>query len=535
MVINEHVKGTIVIPIYDDDGNFANRTADIDFTEDDIIKDSCTITARACDDNTFSLGGVRSAELSIKLRLDGEGVNAYNLYGAKITLYSCYKQNPTASDWVFRGFYWVTSVSHVKNIYTLRASDAVVWLDSGSYVGNGTEVKEVNAKTAIDKAMIGFHRTLNDNLKTILNLSNEELKKMGVDEIGLYELEESLLEPQNLTGIFRNNSPRYPENEDIRKFGILDQNDGYFNSQSPSEYAKALAELYAGFITGRNCTENTEKELEQPRIQIIPFGYFNESQGYGTVSIKYSEIERDSLDIAGYKLYFQNTYVRTFDETTWSSFSAPQKYGGNITIDITGNTFLDGRHHGMLIYDRDHKTNLCGNPIHNVFEVSNPIGEHIGKLKVRPFSLKCHKAFQNWKEYPKLGMQIKIEDKDSKIKDSIITKAIWKFRGGWELGCTGSDSRVLSQAAKKSLASHTGNTSKTYTNTVASRLDNHVKAAQTTANNAATAAKSAETAANSAASAASTNLGHIQNLENNKVSQTEYNAEIAAIWAAIGR
>ena len=90
MVIYEHVKGTIVIPIYDDDGNFANRTADIDFTENDIIKDSCTITARACDDNTFSLGGVRSTELSIKLRMDGEGVNAYNLYGAKITLYSCY-------------------------------------------------------------------------------------------------------------------------------------------------------------------------------------------------------------------------------------------------------------------------------------------------------------------------------------------------------------------------------------------------------------------------------------------------------------
>ena len=520
MVIYEHVKGTIVIPIYDDNGEFANRTADIDFTEDDIIKDSCTITARACDDNTFSLGGVRSAELSIKLRLDGEGINAYNLYGAKITLYSCYKQNPTASDWVFRGFYWVTSVSHVKNIYTLRASDAVVWLDSGSYVGDGTEVKEVNAKTAIDKAMIGFHRKLNDNLKTILNLSNEELKKMEIDEIGLYELEESLLEPQNLTGIFRNNSPRYPENDDIRLFGILDQNDGYFNSQSPSEYAKALAELYAGFITGRNCTENTEKELEQPQIQIIPFGYFNETQGYGTVSIKYSEIERDSLDIAGYKLYFQNTYVRTFDETTWSSYSSPKKYGGNITLDITNNPFLDGRHHGLQIYDRDHKTQLCNDPACNVFEITNVIGEYVGTLDVRPFNLKCHKAFQNWKEYPKLGMQIEIEDADGKIKKSIITKTIWRFRGGWELGCAGSDSRVLSQAAKKSLASHTGNTSKTYTSTVASRLDNRVKTAQATASD--------------AASAASKNFTHIQNLEDNKVSQTEYDTEIAAIWAAIG-
>lgn len=481
MIIHEHVKGTIVIPIYDDNGEFANRTADIDFTEDDIIKDSCTITARACDDNTFSLGSVRSAELSIKLRLDGEGVNTYNLYGAKITLYSCYKQSQTAPDWVFRGFYWVTSATHVKNIYTLRASDAVVWLDSGSYVGEESKIKETNAKTAIDKAMIGVHRTLNDNLKTILKFSNEELKKMEMDDIGLYELEESLLEPQNLTGIFKNNSPRYPENDDIRLFGILDQNDGYFNSQSPSEYAKALAELYVGFITGRNCTE---KEPEQPQIQIIPFGYFNEAQGYGTVSIKYNEIERDSLDVAGYKLYFQNTYVRTFDETAWSSYSSPKKYGGNITIDITNNPFLDGRHHGMLIYDRDHETQLCNDPACNVFEITNVVGAYVGTLNVRPFNLKCHKAFRNWKEYPKLGMQIEIEDAEGKIKKSIITKAIWKFRGGWELGCTGSDSRVLSQAAKKSLASHTGNTSKTYTSTVASRLDNRVKTAQAAANSA---------------------------------------------------
>ena len=519
MVIYEHVKGTIVIPIYNDNGDFADRTADINFTEDDIIKDSCTITARACDDNTFSLGGVRSAELSIKLRLDGEGVNAYNLYGAKITLYSCYKQNPTASDWVFRGFYWVTSVSHVKNIYTLRASDAVVWLDSGSYVGNGTNVKEVNAKTAIDKAMIGVHRTLNNNLKTILKLSNEELKKMEIDEIGLYELEESLLEPQNLTGIFRNNSPRYPENDVIRLFGILDQNDGYFNSQSPGEYAKALAELYVGFVTGKNCAEGTEKEQEQPQIQIIPFGYFNEAQGYGIVPIKYSEIERDSLDIAGYKLYFQNTYVRTFDETTWSSYSSPKKYGGNITLDITNNPFLNGRHHGLQIYDRDHKTQLCNDPACNVFEITNVIGEYVGTLDVRPFNLKCHKVFQNWKEYPKLGMRIEIEDKDGKIKKSIITKTIWRFRGGWELGCTGSDSRVLSQAAKKSLASHTSNTSKTYTSTVASRVDNR--------------AKSAQEKANDAWNYADKNVSDIQNLENNKVSKSDYDEDIAEIWDKI--
>ena len=37
MVIYEHVKGTIVIPIYNDNGDFADRTADINFTEDDKI------------------------------------------------------------------------------------------------------------------------------------------------------------------------------------------------------------------------------------------------------------------------------------------------------------------------------------------------------------------------------------------------------------------------------------------------------------------------------------------------------------------
>ena len=106
--------------------------------------------------------------------------------------------------------------------------------------------------------------------------------------------------------------------------------------------------------------------------------------------------------------------------------------------------------------------------------------------------------FEGWKEYPKLGMQIEIEDADRKIKKSIITKAIWKFRGGWELGCTGSDNRVLSQAAKKSLASHASGSVKMYANYVASRLNGHVETAQAAANNAASAAKDANDRANSA-------------------------------------
>ena len=43
------------------------------------------------------------------------------------------------------------------------------------------------------------------------------------------------------------------------------------------------------------------------------------------------------------------------------------------------------------------------------------------------------------------------------------------------MGCTGSDNRVLSQAAKKSLASHESGNVKMYANYVASELNKHTK------------------------------------------------------------
>ena len=68
----------------------------------------------------------------------------------------------------------------------------------------------------------------------------------------------------------------------------------------------------------------------------------------------------------------------------------------------------------MVRYDEDHNTNYRNQAEGNVFEIMETIGKHVGKLNVRPFKLKCHKAFDNWKEYPKLGMQIEIEDADGK-------------------------------------------------------------------------------------------------------------------------
>ena len=89
MVIYEHVKGILSVPCYLDDGDYAGYTTDIAFTDSDIIRNSCSIKSSACDSSTFSLGSVRPAELSIQLHLEQDGINAYNLYGAKIILYSC--------------------------------------------------------------------------------------------------------------------------------------------------------------------------------------------------------------------------------------------------------------------------------------------------------------------------------------------------------------------------------------------------------------------------------------------------------------
>ena len=450
MVIYEHVKGVISVPVYTDSGEYAGYTNDIAFTENDIIKDSCSITSRTCDDNTFSLGGVRPAELSIKLRLEGDGINAYNLYGAKIILYSCYAEHPKESDWVLRGVFWVTSVNRTRTMYTLRASDALVWLDSGNYT-DGKNVMAANGQSPVYKKLSSDLSSIGGRAGAIFGLVNEELFKLGIipdvkKGISLKEFDEINF----ATGIFLNNQPNG------KQWTILGKDDTNYSSFStPSEYVKMLAELYAGFAA----VSTQENGLQ---IALVPFGYHNENEGYGTVTISADEIAMDSCDIAGYKLYFQNFCVKTYDETGWSTSLHPAPYMGNITIDLTDNEFIDGRRQQTLLA----ANGSAENPAYNTFFELNNIAAHLRSLEIRPFQLKCYKTFSNWKTYPKLGMRIHIEEPNGNLKNSILTKIIWKFRGGWEFGCAGKDSRVLSQAAKASLASHAKTESKRYANSL---------------------------------------------------------------------
>lgn len=462
MLIEEHLIGTIYIPINkgsDDNPNF--EVMEYHFTEDDIIHGSCSITSRCCDDQTFSIGGVRPAELALKLRLELPDANAYTLYGAKIRLYSAYHAAPVPDDkWILRGEFWVTSVKRTKTVYSLRASDAIIWLDSGSYVtSHAAESNEED--NPIYKICSGAIYPLDSLVNTVLNYVNDQLKENDIDEL-----------QKDIRYDITNNMASE------RGYVLLPVSvSGAAGSRSPRDYAAMLAQLAAGCLQ----VTVTPDAPDKAKIFITPYGY---KPTYGleefkrswtnTVKIGYEEIELDSCDIADYELYIHMSYVKTYDGIGWSSGGVARKYSGNIVIDLTNNSFLDGRRYHL----KDELQN------DTVFSVLNNIGAQLGSIKKRPFSLKCHHAFKSLEEMPKLGQRIKIEEKPGVWKESFITKMIWRFRGGWEFGSAGSDSRVLSQASKRSLASHAEDNAKTYANIVLNKAGEQAQGAWDYADNA---------------------------------------------------
>lgn len=477
MLIEEHLKGTIYIPI--NKGNDEFEVITHEFTENDIIHGSCSITSRCCDDQTFSIGGVRPAELAVKLRLEIPDVNAYTLYGAKIRLYSAYHTAPVPDDkWLLRGEFWVTSVKRTKTVYSLRASDAIIWLDSGSYATSDgtTQSAEDNP---IYKVCVSAARTLDANMKDgIFAYVNSQLEEYGAEPV-LCDIRTDIT----------NNAPAE------RGFILIPSDvSGAAGSRSPRDYAAHLTQIAAGCMQVLVDPDDPDKA----KIFVTPFGYEPQSGSekfksswINPIKIPYEAIELDSCDIADYELYIHMTYAKTYDGTGWSCGGEIHKYGGNVVIDFSNNSFLDGRWYQRGIFGA-----IEGGENELVFSVLRNTGDQLGAVKKRPFSLKCHHAFRSLEEMPKLGQKIKIEEKPGEWKESFITKMIWHFRGGWEFGSAGSDSRVLSQAAKRSLASHAEDNAKTYANIVARSAGESISEVKNTADEAKATAKSVSDAWN---------------------------------------
>ena len=512
MVIYEHVKGILSVPCYLDDGDYAGYTTDIAFTDSDIIRNSCSIKSSACDSSTFSLGSVRPAELSIQLHLEQDGINAYNLYGAKIILYSCYQKEPKPSDWFFRGMFWVTSVSRKKTLYTLRASDALVWLNNNSISSGSGKVDDDESEVSkkLRDKLEGYEGEsggggvypLHDIVTDIVTWTNDILQNMIAEKPLAYEPIDSI----------PNNNPQlgnsYSGYTLMRK---SEEGESRNTRYSAIDYISALAKPACSFVCMRN--DQYQNNDSQVPFSLVPFGFFKDK-----IRVPFSAIARDSCDVASYNIYIQKVYFKTYDDTGWTNARKYKPMLGNVEIDLSSNCFFDGRRmETVLNYQEDFPDANDKNEYPIVEAAANYLFHNV---LLKPFQLKCYLKFDDMEHFPKLGQRIEIEYQPGKWAESTITNMTWKFRGGWEFSCTGKDTRVLAQASKRSLAFNAENASKRHADIAAASAKKAANNAWDHANGAYERIKQVVT-------------DDIQNLENDKVEQTDYDNEIAAIWNAI--
>ena len=509
MVIYEHVKGILSVPCYLDNGDYAEYTTDIAFTDSDIIRNSCSIKSSACDSSTFSLGSVRPAELSIQLHLEQDGINAYNLYGAKIILYSCYQKEP--SDWIFRGMFWVTSVSRKKTLYTLRASDALVWLNNNSISSGSGKVDDDESEVSkkLRDKLEGYEGggdggvyPLHEIVTDIVTWTNDILQNMIAEKPLAYEHISSIPNDNPKLG----NS--YSGYTLMRK---SEEGESRNTRYSAIDYISALAKPACSFVCMRN--DQYQNNDSQVPFSLVPFGFFKDK-----IRVPFSSIARDSCDVASYNIYIQKVYFKTYDDTGWTNAREYKPMLGNAEIDLSSNCFFDGRRmETVLNYQEDFPDTNDKNEYPIVEAAANYLFHNV---LLKPFQLKCYLKFDDIDHFPKLGQRIEIEYQPGKWAESTITNMTWKFRGGWEFSCTGKDTRVLAQAAKRSLAFNSENASKRHADIVAAK-------ARKAADNAWGYANGAYERVNQVVTE------DIQNLENNKVNQTDYDTAIAEIWNKI--
>lgn len=514
MVIYEHVKGILSVPCYLDDGDYAGYTTDIAFTDSDMIRNSCSIKSSACDSSTFSLGSVRPAELSIQLHLEQDGINAYNLYGAKIILYSCYRKEPVPSDWIFRGMFWVTSVSRKKTLYTLRASDALVWLNNNSISSASGKVDDDESEVSkkLREKLEGYEGEaggggvypLHEIVTNVVTWTNDILQNMIAEKPLAYEHISSIPNDNPKLG----NS--YSGYTLMRK---SEEGESRNTRYSAIDYISALAKPACSFVCMRNDRCSIQNNTLQVPFSLVPFGFFKDK-----IRVPFSAIARDSCDVASYNIYIQKVYFKTYDETGWTNARAYKPMLGNVEIDLSSNCFFDGRRmETVLNYQSDFPDTSDKNECQIVDTAANYLFYNV---LLKPFQLKCYLKFDDMEHFPKLGQRIEIEYQPGKWAESTITNMTWKFRGGWEFSCTGKDTRVLAQAAKRSLAFNSENASKRHADIVAAK-------ARKAADNAWGYANGAYERVNQVVTE------DIQNLENNKVNQTDYDTAIAEIWNKI--
>lgn len=382
MVIEEHARIEILLP------NESNWRF---ISENDIIQNSLSIAEKCMDDGSFMLGGVFSAQLSAKLRISGKNVNSYTIIGAKINVYSWYGSDQDNEK--LRGVFWITSATRNDDIFTISASDALIWLDSTSYDDREKGTSENKIYSRLNSAV----RDMSNNLKEIIDVVNEIL---DTDKKLVWRYDGGVV----------NNMPSG------NGYVLLPPDiNGEISTKNPRDYVSWLAELACGFVFVGYSENDTWVKIgqfwEDDFVEIFP-----------------EETELNSCEIADFTLKFNRVYAEIYNGDSGSKYG--ETTAGGITIDISANPFKDGHWQ----YNNGSAMDVIGN-MYNKLTSS--------KINFRPFKLKCHKAV-----FLELGQKIKLPNGEF----SLITGIKWQFRGGYTLSCAGRDTRILSVAAKRSQA-----------------------------------------------------------------------------------
>lgn len=398
MIIDEHARLEILLP---------NESDWRHIGENDIIQNSLSIAEKCMDDSSFSLGGVNSSQLSAKFRL--QGTNSFNIIGAKINVFSWFGDEETAindKSVRFRGVFWITSATKINDIYTISASDTMIWLDSVSY---GDSSSGEDNSNPIYAALFEPRRDLNSCFKTVIDQTNQILS--GIVKLDYIDNGEIINNNQYSTGYC------------LLPPDII----GEISTKNPRDYISWIAELACGFAFAYYKQDG----FREPYVQggdhkaYIKIGRLDDEN---FVEINYDEVELNTLEIADFVLNFSCVYCKFYDGFAFAVGNG----NGGITIDISENPFKDGWYQYL---NPKYYYNLIAQEMYGkILEISHYF---------RPFKLKYH-----GKKHFGLGQKIKLPDG----RFSVVTSIKWQFRGGTILSCTGKDSRLLSASAKRSQA-----------------------------------------------------------------------------------
>ncbi len=433
MVIEEYARLEVTLP----DGR------KFDISEDDIIKDSLSLTSQCINGNTFGFGCVSPAQLSVKFRLKSSDIGRYDVYRAKIILYS-YFGKIAPDDGGKKGVFNVTSVTKKNDVFTVSASDNVCWLDSSAFDGEGDEFGNKIYKRLNRDSLSGW------NAGDVFGVIVGDVAGEVTEEMSGFRL--STLFADGLT------YERIPNaSAEFTGYSMPSSGQGAYyerhvvllngeQSDNIRDYVAWLAEYMGGFAVADKNGNIEFRLFESP--------YYHKNPEI----LDFSEFQQDTLEIAGFSIFLYSVKMITEDNycNSFSFGKSDEKSAVNVETEIKNNPFVE------FCYEYSVKNNKG-----SLYNLVTPLEYYQHWIQIRPFSATYH-----GNKYLHLGQYIKIRDENGTEYETTITNITWKFRGGQQIKCVGEDSRPLSQARKRNQAVRMGERMKTQINRLRERIEN---------------------------------------------------------------